>query len=255
MIQRTILATLASLTFMGLQTQAWAQFLGTADSFAVLGGQTVTNTGSTVLSGNLGVWPGTSITGFPPGLVTNGTIYMGTSEAMNAQADLTTAYTLLALEPFDQDLTGQNLGGMTLLPGVYHFSSSAFLTGTLKLDTQGDPDARFVFQMGSTLITDGGSQVQVIGSEDVCNIFWQVGSSATLGVDSLFAGHILALTDIGLLTGANIVDGSALARNGQVTLQNNHISTCVTPEPATVLGLSAGLAAVAARRRRKSVGF
>jgi hypothetical protein len=249
------MATMAGLIFVGLLTQAHTQFLGTAETFAVLAGSTATNTGPTVLSGNLGVWPGNAITGFPPGIVTNGSIHAGDAVAQQAQSDVTTAYNVLAGEAFDQDLTGQDLEDMTLFAGVYHFSSSAFLsassTGILTLDAQGDPDARFVFQIGSTLITSSNTVVQVINGGDECNVYWQVGSSATLGTDTEFVGHILALTSITLNTGATIIEGSALARNGAVTMDSNTITACVVPEPTSILALSAGLAAFVARRRRK----
>ncbi len=154
--------------------------LGTTATFAVLGGSTVTNTGSTVLTGDLGVWPGLAITGFPPGIVT-GTTHAGDAVAQQAQSDLTTAYNNLAGQACGTDLTGQDLGGMTLTPGVYCFSTSAQLTGTLTLNAQGNPSAVFVFQIGSTLTTASSSVVQVINGGSNCNVFWQVGSSATLG--------------------------------------------------------------------------
>ncbi len=177
---------------------------------------------------------------------------------MQAQSDVITAYNVLAHEAFSQNLTGQNLGGKTLLAGVYHFDTSAFLTGTLTLDTLGDPNARFVFQIGSTLITAPNATVLVVNSSDDCNVFWQVGSSATLDVGTVFDGHILALTSITANTGAIINDGSLLARNGAVTLASNTVTTCVTPaasmtpEPSlSILFGAAGLAGFAALRRRK----
>ena len=196
--------------------------LGTADNFAVLGGSAVTNTGPTVLTGDLGVSPGSAISGFPPGIV-NGTIYATDAVAAQAESDLTTAYNAAASEAITADLTGQNLGGLTLTPGVYFFASSAQLTGTLTLNFQGNPNAQFVFQIGSTLTTASNSSVQVINDGGPCNVYWQVGSSATLGTTTTFVGHILALTSISLQTGAS-VQGSALARNGAVTMDDNVVS-------------------------------
>jgi type VI secretion system secreted protein VgrG len=232
------LALLAMVTLGSAEPQAKADLLGSAESFAVLGGSTVTNTGPTVVTGDLGVWPGLAITGFPPGIV-NGTIHAGDAVAHQAQEDVTVAYDSLAGMAFDQDLSGQDLGGLTLNPGVYRFLSSAQLTGSLTLDGLGDPDARYVFQIGSTLTTGSGSAVLVVNGGDR-NIFWQVGSSATLGSDTDFAGNILALASIGLGTGSGIMPGRALARQGAVTLDTNAISTI--PEPATCLLLGCGLA-------------
>lgn len=229
-MKTTLVAALVTLTFFGLHTQTTAQFLGTADNFAVLAGSTATNTGETRLSGSLGVWPGTAVTGFPPGVVSNGSIHPGDGVAMQAQTDLTTAYNLLANEAFDEDLTGQDLGGMTLYPGVYHFDSSAFINGTLTLDGLGNPNARFDFQIGSTLITGSSAAVRVIGQGDDRNVYWQVGSSATLGGGTAFRGHILALASITLNTGATIINGSALARNGAVTMEANWINSFETPK-------------------------
>jgi type VI secretion system secreted protein VgrG len=194
-----------------------------------LAGSTVTNTGPTTIGGNLGVSPGTAITGFPPGIVT-GTIYSAGAVAGTAQSDLTTAYSTLAGLPFNTDLTGQDLGGLTLFPGVYHFDSSAFLDGTLTLDAQGSNDAVWVFQMGSTLIAGITSPavVQVINGGPDDGLYWQVGSSATLYSDTVFEGNILASASITLDTGAIIPCGRALAENAAVTLDTNVISTACT---------------------------
>jgi hypothetical protein len=228
--------------------------LGTADSFAVLAGSTVTNTNPTVVHGDLGVWPGTSITGFPPGIVTApGAIHANDAVAMSAQGALTSAYNFAAGEACDMSLTGQDLGGLTLTPGVYCFTSSAQLTGTLTLNGLGNANSVFVFQIGSTLITASNSSVVFTNSGQGDSVFWQVGSSATLGTTTTFAGNILALTDIGLNTGATINCGRALARNGQVTMDTNTVSidtagceaTTTTgpavPEPGTVSLLAFGL--------------
>ena len=201
---------------------ATAPGLGTAASFVVLGGSTVTNTGSSTLGGDLGVSPGTAITGFPPGTVT-GTIHAGDATAGQAQNAVSTAYNSLAGQQCDSDLTGQDLGGKTLTAGVYCFSSSAQLTGTLTLNAEGNPDAVWVFQIGSTLTTASGSSVQVTNSGGACTVFWQVGTSATLGTSSSFLGNILADQSITLTTGAN-VSGRLLAMSGAVTLDTNNIS-------------------------------
>lgn len=204
--------------------------LGTTTTFAVLGGSAVTNTGSSVLTGDLGVWPGLSITGFPPGTVT-GTTHLGDAVAQQAQSDLTTAYNDLAGQACGTDLTSQDLGGMTLPPGVYCFSTSAQLTGTLTLDAQGDPGAIFIFQIGSTLTTASSSVVQLINGGSSCNVFWQVGSSATLGTTTTLAGSILALQSITLTTSAS-VSGQLLARNGAVTLDTGTVGVCALACPA-----------------------
>ncbi len=201
--------------------------LGAAQSFAVLAGSTVTNTGATIVDGDLGVDPGLAVTGFPPGLVGGGTIHRGDAVALQAQSDTAAAYTSIAGEAPTADLTGQDLGGQTLVAGVYHFSSSAQLTGALTLDAQGDPSARFDFQMASTLTTASNASVVLINGAQDCNIFWQVGSSATLGTTTAFRGSILALTSITLDTGAT-VSGRTLARNAAVTMDENRVSapTC-----------------------------
>jgi hypothetical protein len=229
--------------------------LGTAGSYAVLAGSTVTNTGPSVLNGNLGVSPGSAVTGFPPGIV-NGTINKANGPAAQAQSDLTAAYIKAAGLASTGTLTGQDLGGKILTPGVYFFASSAQLTGTLTLNAQGNPNALFVFQIGSTLTTASNSAVIFTNGLVDKNVFWQVGSSATLGTGTAFAGNILALTSITLTTGASITCGSALARNGAVTLDTNTISSCGSsrtevPEPGTISLMGSGLAILAGIARRK----
>ncbi len=228
---------LAALLFAA--TSASAQIsLGTAGNFGVLAGSAVTNTGASVIAGSLGVSPGTAVTGFPPGIVTPpATIHSADAIAAQAQVDLTTAYVTAAALPTLVDLTGTDLGGLTLTPGVYGFASSAQLTGTLTLDALGNPNAVFVLKMGSTLTTASGSSVRIINGGSSCNVFWQVGSSATLGTTTAFAGNILALTSITLNTGANL-SGRALARNGATTLAGNNISACgVTPVICPVISI------------------
>jgi Ice-binding-like/IPTL-CTERM motif len=214
---------------------AWGQL----SSFAVLGGSTVTNTNTpTTVNGNLGVSPGSAVTGFPPGIVTGGTIHAADSTAAQAQSDLTTTYNNLASTACNTDLTGQDLGGKTLTPGTYCFSTSAQLTGTLTLDAQGDPNARFVFKIGSTLTTASASSVLLINGGSNCGVFWQVGSSATLGTGTSLLGSIVALTSITLNTGAGVT-GRVLARNGAVTLDNSHVAVCAGGGAGGPLFLSA----------------
>ncbi len=197
--------------------------LGAAVSFGVVGGSTVTNTGPTVVTGDLGLSPGTAVTGFPPGTVT-GTIHAADATALAAQNAATTAFGVLAGQACDLDLTGRNLGGLTLTPGVYCFSTSAQLTGTLTLNGLGNPGSVWVFKIGSTLTTAGGSSVAFINSAQACGVFWQVGSSATLGTTTTFSGNILALVSITLNTGASS-SGALFAQTGAVTLDSNNVST------------------------------
>jgi len=201
--------------------------LGAADTFAILGASTVTNTGATIITGDLGLSPGSSVTGFPPGVVLNGAIHISDALANQAHADAFTAYTHLAGETPTANLTGMNLGGLTLTPGIYRFNSSAQLTGTLTLNTGGAPNAPFHFLIGSTLTTASNSAVVLLGGPDN-NIFWQVGSSATIGTGTRFVGSIVALTSITLTTGASL-DGRALAINGAVTLDTNNIQAPAIP--------------------------
>jgi hypothetical protein len=225
--------------------------LGTAQNFGVLGGSAVTNTGATSVNGNVGVSPGSSVTGFPPGVVVGGAIHSNDAVAMQAQNDLTTAYNNIASTPCTVDLTGQDLGGLVLTPGVYCFSTSAQLTGALTLNALGNANALFLFKIGSTLTTASGSSVSIINNGgNSCNkAYWQVGSSATLGTGTSFVGDILALSSITLTTGAGS-NGRALARNGAVTLDTNSVNTCgivqacpiITVNPATLPNGSVGTA-------------
>ena len=202
--------------------------LGAARSFAVLGAENVSSTGPTVVTGDVGVSPGTDITGFPPAVVTGGSIHSADAPASAAHADASIAYGFLAgmASIPANNLTDQDLGGMTLAPGVYKFNSSAGLTGDLTLDAQGDSGAIFVFQIGSTLTTASGSSVIVIngGADyDESKVYWQVGSSATLDAGTAFTGNILAYASITLVTGSTLV-GNALAINGAVTLDANAVT-------------------------------
>jgi Ice-binding-like len=201
--------------------------LGTAAGFAVLGATTVTNTGPSVITGDLGVSPGMSVVGFPPGAV-DGTIHAGGPVATQAQADVATAYAFAAGQACDQDLSGQDLGGMTLPPGVYCFASSAQLTGTLRLDAQGDPTAAWLFQVTTALTTASNSAVVLVNGATPCNndnVTWQIGSSATVGTATGFIGNVLANTSITFNAGANTT-GGLYAHTGAVTLDTNSVSTC-----------------------------
>jgi LPXTG-motif cell wall-anchored protein len=200
--------------------------LGTATNFAVLAGTTVTNTGSSIISGDLGVSPGSAIVGFPPGVVTEGVIHAADAVALQAQADVTTAFNDAAGRAATSVIAA-DLGGQTLVSGVYS-GGALGLTGTLTLDAQGDPNAVFIFQAASTLITASTSNINLINGADACNVFWQVGSSATLGTNSVFNGTILALTSITAESGATI-EGRLLARNGAVTLADNQVSVAICP--------------------------
>jgi type VI secretion system secreted protein VgrG len=242
--------------------------LGTAQPFAVVGGSTVTNTGLTTVTGDLGVSPGSAVVGFagPPNGTVTGTIHAMNAVALQAQNDLTTYYNLLENAPCTEFLTGQDLGGMILTSGVYCFATSAQLTGNLTLNAEGNAAATFVFRIGSTLTTASGSSVLLINGGNPCGVGWQIGSSATLGTTTSFIGNLAALTSITLNTGANILGGRALARNGAVTLDTNNITFApcavagpIPPVPTlatwaviALIGLLA-LAGFATLRRRESL--
>jgi hypothetical protein len=203
--------------------------LGSAASFGVLAGSTVTSTGATVLNGNLGVSPGSALTGFPPGMVTGGTIYLADAVAAQAESDLTTAYTNAAGRACPGPPLPGDIGGTTILPGVYCNATSVGITGTVTLNGNGNPNAVFIFQIGSTLTTAAGnSAVVLIGGAVASNVFWQVGTSATLGTNTTFSGTIMAQASVTVTTGAAL-NGRALARTGAVTLADNAIAE---PSPA-----------------------
>lgn len=220
------LLVLSLLAFPAVGRAAVRPPLGSAAAFAVLGATTVTNTGPTVVTGDLGVSPGLAVVGFPPGTV-SGSIHTGVaSNAGPAQDDALIAYTNAAAQPCDTDLTGTDLGGLTLVPGVYCFATSAQLTGTLTLDFLGDSNAVFIFQVGSTLTTASSAAVVTVNGAPSCHqVVWQVGSSATIGAATAFVGDVFAQSSITASAGASI-DGSLYALTGAVSLEDNRITLC-----------------------------
>lgn len=220
--------------------------LGTTSTFAVLAGTTITNTGPTTLTGSagndVGVSPGSAFTGQASVTMVGGAVHLADAVALQAQNDLVTAYNDAAGRT-PVTIIPTELGGTTLKPGVYAAESGTFqITGTLTLDAQGDPNAPFIFLTDSTLVTASNSSVSLLNGARFCRVFWKVGSSATLGTNSRFVGHIFALTSIAAQTGAT-VEGQLLARNGEVTLDTNTITNgpCATvatstPTPPTESG-------------------
>jgi hypothetical protein len=204
--------------------------LGTTSNFAILAGQTITNTGTTTINGDVGVHPGSTFDDVGTATI-NGTLHLDDGVAEEAKSDLVTAYNDAAgRTPFTT--IGTELGGETLTPGVYRSGTFEIAAGqTLTLDAQGDPDAVFIFQASSSLVTFANSNVSLINGARFCRVFWQVTSSATLGVDSTFAGHIFALTSIEVQSGAE-VQGQLLAREGSVTLDGNVITNGLCPAMA-----------------------
>jgi len=217
-----IALAMAAVFALPAAAQAAPVGLGTADPFVVLGGAKVTNVGPSVLNGNLGISPGTELEGFGLPAVINGSTHATTEVAAKAQLDLTTAYDAAAGQSVlpANDLSGIDLGGLKLSPGTYRYNAAALLTGALTLDAEGDPNAEFVFQIGSQLTTESASSVVLVNGASPCNVYWQVGSSADLGTTTAFQGTLMALTSISLKDGATVL-GRMLARNGQVSLINN----------------------------------
>lgn len=270
-------------TLHGVSSASAASLLGSAQSFAVLGQATVTNAhngsnASTQLYGNLGVTPGVLGGGFyPDGVVGGGTIHINDELAQLALADAASAYaSLVSTLPSTVNYSGFILGSAehaTLTPGIYHFDSSAQLTGMLTLDFQSNPNAQFIFQIGSTLTTASSSSIHVINGNSLSSVYWQVGSSATLGQDTSFVGNILAHKSISFDSRASILCGRAFALTGAVTLTDNLISnnctaenytnsnsdygslgfsggqTATIPEPATLMWMLVGAAELLRRPR------
>ncbi len=224
---RTVAAGLVFLgAALGPASAAADQSLGTAESFAVLGHTTVTNTGATTIDGDVGLHAGTSITGSGTISLIGASAYeIDNAVALTALTDATTAFNDLAALPSSMSLTGKDLGTVGVLtPGVYSFSSTAQLTGTLTLNFGGGSDEEFVFQIGKTLTTASASDVIIENGNSTDGVYWEVGSSATLGTTTDFAGNIIAGVSISLDTGAEILCGRAIALTGAVTMEGNTIS-------------------------------
>jgi hypothetical protein len=223
-IASALAVTMALMTPQNAISQSPAPVnLGAAAAFGILGASTVTSTGNTVITGDLGLSPGTAVTGFPPGQVA-GALHVNDTEAVNAQADLTTAYNDAAGRTTNPVSVAGNLGGQTLAPGLYKSTSSLEISsGNLTLDGKGDPNAVWIFQMASTFTMSSGLQVILSGEAQAANVFWQSGTSATIGTDAVFKGTIMADQSISLSTGATL-EGRALARIGAVTLEANAVT-------------------------------
>ncbi len=228
--------SLAFATLATLASQGHTQTLGSAERFTVLGASTVTNTGASEIIGDVGVSPGSAITGFPPGHITDGALHANDAVAQQAHADLATAYSYFAglVSPPENNLTGMDFGGLTLTPGVYHVDTSAASSGILTLDAQNDPAAVFVIQIGTTLVTSSSSSVLLINQADARNVYIETGTSVTLGSGSTFIGNLLAGASVTTVSGTNLT-GRLMAVTGAVTLDTNHVTspgfTSPTPAP------------------------
>jgi len=253
---RSTIGCVAATTLTLFASGSWAQAapitLGEAGDFAVLSSTAITNTGASLIYGDAGVSPAGSITGFSSVVQVGGGLHINNAVSSQAQVDLAVAYNILVSETPTANLSGQNLGARTLTPGVYRFDTEAGLTGTLLLDAGNNPDARFDFQIGSTLTTASASSVVVINGGSPNNVFWQVGSSATLGTNTVFQGNILARTSITLTTGVENLNGRALALDGAVTMDANRIGVAVVPETGTSALIAFGMLLVPAVMRRRS---
>lgn len=197
--------------------------LGVTSNFVILAGSAVTNTGNTNITGDLGLSPGSSVGGFPPGEL-NGTLHVNDVTAANAKTALTATYNDLAGRTSTDIVTlSGNIGGLTLTPGLYKSTSTlAISSGDLTFDAQGDPEAIFIIQVASSFTTTSGRKVILSGGAKAANIYWQIGSSASIGTSTVFKGNIFAMQSITFSTGATL-DGRAFARIGAVTLEGNTI--------------------------------
>ncbi len=280
--QLMVTAALVAALLVGRAPPATSQmnYLSSARRFAVLGSSTVTNTGFSTIKGDIGVFPGLAITGYS--LITHtGSVHAGDAVAQQGQVDANSAFVTLAALQATTDLSGQNLGGLTLTPGVYFFSSSALLAGNLVLDFLGNQNALFVFQIGTTLTTASASSVKVINGAPGGGVYWDVGSSATFGTGTSFLGNVIADASVTMTTGSSIICGRAIALNGAVTLDTNVISNDCSnggdystgvddngsqgfsgavpvtpaPEPASLALIATGFVAfTGALRRRRKIG-